>query len=162
MSLKIGEIDKTLVSLLDKKFIDYVSEGNGLAISLEPTYKKLYKEFKKSLLEEDAIENDEEKNRTIKNIYQVFEKELGRSLTPLEFSMINDWVNYGFSDETIIDALKEALSKNKKSLRSVDKILLKWQTRDDRKSEGYSTASGKWDKDIEEAIKIANTKWINK
>lgn len=162
MSLPIGEIDKELVSLLDRKLVEYKTVNKSLTISIDPIYRRLLKEFKKSIIEQNALENDEEKNKSLENIYQVFEKELSRSLTPLEFSMINEWVNYGFSDQTIIDALREALSKNKKSLRSVDKILLKWQTRDDRKEKGYSTASEKWDKDMEEAIKIANTKWIDK
>ena len=61
----------------------------------------------------------------------------------------------------IINALKEAVSKNKKSLRSIDKILLAWQTRDDMEKEGYSAVSEKWNKDIEETIKIAKTKWID-
>lgn len=162
MSLPIGEIDKTLVSLMDRKFIEYNNVNKSLSISLEPTYKKLFKEFKKTIFEMDALENSEEKTNSLKNIYQAFEKELGRSLTPLEFSMINEWVNYGFSDTTIIDALKEAISNKKKSLRAVDKILLAWQTRDDRHEKGYSTASDKWNKDMEEAIKIAQTKWVEK
>ena len=132
MSLPIGEIDKTLVSLMDRKFIEYNNVNKSLSISLEPTYKKLFKEFKKTIFEMDALENSEEKTNSLKNIYQAFEKELGRSLTPLEFSMINEWVNYGFSDTTIIDALKEAI------------------------------ASDKWNKDMEEAIKIAQTKWVEK
>ncbi len=162
MSLPIGEIDKTLVSLMDRKFIEYNNVNKSLSISLEPTYKKLFNEFKKTIFEMDALENSEEKTNSLKNIYQAFEKELGRSLTPLEFSMINEWVNYGFSDTTIIDALKEAISNKKKSLRAVDKILLAWQTRDDRHEKGYSTASDKWNKDMEEAIKIAQTKWVEK
>jgi len=61
----------------------------------------------------------------------------------------------------IINALKEALSKNKRSLRSIDKILLQWQTRDDMEKEGYSAVSESWSKDIEKTIEIAKTNWID-
>jgi len=98
---------------------------------------------------------------TIVTKYEVFEKELSRTLSPLEFSIINEWINFGYSDEMIINALKEAISKNKRSLRSVDKILLQWQTRDDMEKEGYSAVSEKWNKDIEQTIKIAKTKWVD-
>lgn len=45
--------------------------------------------------------------------------------------MIGEWVDRGFSDERIIEALRLALSRGKKTLKSVDKILLQWQARDD-------------------------------
>ena len=96
------------------------------------------------------------------NIYQQFEKLLGRQLSPLEISKIREWVSYGYSDELIIDALKEALSKNKKTLRSVDKILLTWSQRDELELEGHTPLNEEWDKNLAETIRIAKTPWIKK
>ena len=97
----------------------------------------------------------------LENIYATFQKLLGRSLSPIELSKIREWVSYGFSDEQIINALKDALSKGKKSLRSVDKILLSYQIRDDVQSEGMTTISLDWDKNLEKTIEIAKTPWLD-
>ena len=40
-----------------------------------------------------------------------FERLLNRPLSQVEFSRIREWISYGYSDETIINALKETLSK---------------------------------------------------
>ena len=104
---------------------------------------------------------NEKKAAFLKNIYEVFEKELGRTLSPLEFSLIGEWVDQGFTDETIINALKEAISKGKKTLKSVDKILLQWQARDDLEKNGYTTIDDEWDKNMEETLKIIKTKWVD-
>ena len=61
----------------------------------------------------------------------------------------------------IINALKEALSKGKKSLRSVDKILLAWSEREDVEKEGHTTLNSDWDKNLEETIRIAKTPWLD-
>lgn len=57
--------------------------------------------------------------------------------------------------------MRECLSKGKKTFRSIDKLLLQWQTRDDIEKAGVSGASDKWDKNIEETLKIAKAKWID-
>ena len=67
----------------------------------------------------------------------------------------------GFTDEQIVNALKDALAKGKKSLNSVDKILLSYQIRDDRTSEGMSPITKDWNKNLEETIRIAKTPWLD-
>ena len=79
----------------------------------------------------------------------------------MEFSRIREWIAFGYTDETIINALKEALSKGKKTLRSVDKILLSWSERDDIEKEGHTTLNDNCDKNLEEIIRIAKTPWLN-
>ena len=90
-----------------------------------------------------------------------FEKLLNRSLSPVEISKVHEWVSYGYSDTLIIDALKEALSRGKKSLRSVDKILLSWAKREDLESEGKTPIDDDWTKNLEETIRIAKTPWLD-
>ncbi|MFA5421694.1 MAG: DnaD domain protein [Bacilli bacterium] len=161
MNLSTEAIDRILVKLINRGLLEYETANKNIKTSLKPLRKKLYKEFQLALAKEQELNSSAARNATLKNIYEVFEKELSRTLSPIEFSIINEWVNFGYSDEMIINALKEAVSKNKKSLRSIDKILLQWQTRDDMEKEGYSAVSEKWNKDIEQTIKIAKTKWID-
>ena len=129
-----------------------------------------YKGYKGIALSEFQLflsKEEEEKSSTrikeeLENVYTNYEKLLGRTLSPVEVSKIHEWISYGYSDKTIIDALKEALSKNKKTLRSVDKILLSWSQRDDLQSEGHTPLSEEWDKNLEETIRIAKIPWIDK
>lgn len=160
MTLDVKEIDKVLATLLTRGFIEYVSQGQKTITTLDPLKTKLYREFQILLTKEEARENSKQVNEELENIYGEFQKLLGRSLSPVEISKIREWVSYGYSDDRIINALKEALSKGKKSLRSVDKILLAWATRDDIEVEGHSPISEEWDRNLAETIRIAKTPWI--
>lgn len=162
MSLDVKNIDAVLASLLTKGFIEYVSEAKRTVTTLEPLKKKLYKEFQINLSKEEEVKSSNRVKEELENIYQQFEKLLGRTLSPLEISKIREWVSFGYSDSMIIDALKEAINKGKKSLRSVDKILLAWSQRDDLEIEGHTPLSDEWDKNLAETIRIAKTPWIKK
>lgn len=161
MSLNVKEIDVILADLLKKGFLEYVSQGKKTVTTLNPLKKKLYKEFQLSLAKETTAEKSLDMKNSLENIYTQFEKLLNRTLSPVEISKIREWVSYGYDDETIVGALKEALSKGKKSLRSVDKILLQWATRDDIESEGHSPINEEWEKDLAETIRIAKTPWVD-
>lgn len=160
MSLPTKEIDTILVKLIDRGFLVF-NPSKKVPFTLKPLKEKLFDEFQTQLAKERETMLNEEKSHYLQNIYEVFEKELNRPLSPLEFQMINEWVNTGFTDETIINALKEALSKGKKTLRSVDKILVQWAARDDIEKNGYTTIDDEWDKNMEETLKIVKAKWID-
>lgn len=160
MSLSAKELDKIFVDLIERGFLIF-DTGKKIKISLKPLKKKLYEVFEKALEKERETKLSEEKTKALQNIYEVFEKELGRTLSPLEFSLIGEWVDYGFKDETIIEALRVALSKGKKTLKSVDKILLQWQARDDIEKTSRTTIKNQWEDDIEKTMEIIKAKWIN-
>ena len=160
MSLSAKELDKIFVTLIEKGYLIF-DTGKNIKVSLKPLKKKLYEYFERTLAKEHENKISEEKSRVLQNIYQVFEKELSRPLSPLEFSLIGEWVDHGFSDDTIIEALRTALSKGKKTLKSVDKILLQWQARDDIEKAGRTAIKKDWEQDIEKTMEIIKTKWID-
>lgn len=161
MALPISEIDQILVELLNKNILEFDNSESQMKTTLEPLKKRLFREFQISVIKDHETVSSTEFSTQIQNIYQIFEKEFGRTLSPLEFSRIREWVGFGYTDEVIVNALHEALSNNKKSIRSIDKILLKWATRDDVSKEGYSAVNEQWNKDIEKTIAIAQTKWVD-
>ena len=161
MSLKVKDIDNILASLLERGFIEYALKGKKTVTTLEPLKKILYREFQLSLTKETVEDRSKEIKVTLENVYTEFEKLLNRPLSPVEISKIREWISYGYSDDVIINALKESLSRGKKSLRSVDKILLQWATREEIESEGHSSLSDEWDKNLEETIRIAKTPWLD-
>ena len=162
MSMEVKKIDEVLATLLTRGLIEYVTQGKRTVTTLEPLKKILFKEFQLSASREQDDKKSKKLDEELTNIYGQFEKLLGRPLIQAEFSKIREWVSYGYTDDTIINALKEALNKGKRSLRSVDKILLSWANRDDLEKEGVTTKEQQWDKSLEETIRIAKTPWIDK
>lgn len=159
MSLDIKEIDALIANLLTCGFMEYTTVNGRTVTSLNPLKEKLYREFQLSISKDSKL--DPRINEELSNIYANFEKELGRSLSPLEISRIREWIDIGYSEENIINALKEAISQGKKSLRSVDKILLSWAKREDLETEGKTPLSESWSKNLEETIRIAKTPWLD-
>lgn len=69
-------------------------------------------------------EKGEEKESTI---YDDFEKEFGRTLSPMEYEIIGAWIEDGVKDELIKEALKEAIYNGVTNLRYIDKIIYEWK-----------------------------------
>lgn len=161
MSLDIKEIDSLIADLLTRGFLEYATLNGKTVTTLNPLKEKLYSEFQMSISKEAEAKNNTQINETLNNIFLTFENELNRPLSPLEVSRIREWVSLGYDDETIINALKEALNQGKKSLRSVDKILLSWAKREELENEGKTSLADDWTNNLEETIRIAKTPWLD-
>ncbi len=161
MSLDIKEIDRLLADLLTRGLMEYTTVNGKTVTSLNPLKEKLYREFQISVSKENEAKNSETISNQLSNIFEKFQNELGRSLSPTEVSTIREWVSMGYTDEVIIDALKEAINQGKKSIKSVDKILLTWAKRDDLEAEGKTSIDDDWTKNLEETIRIAKTPWLD-
>lgn len=161
MKLSIQDIDQVLSHLLSKRLIEFESDNGEMKTTLKPLELRLYREFEVALLKRREESLEKGFDTQVQNIYGVFEKAFGRTLSPAEFQKIREWISLGYEEDVIIDALHEALDANKKSIRSIDKILLKKTARKDIQKEGYSAISEGWNKDIEKTIQIASEKWVN-
>ncbi len=73
------------------------------------------------------VVNDNSKKGDANNLYDIFEKEFGRTLSPMEYEIISGWKDSKFLDELIIAALKEATYNGVSNLRYIDKILYEWR-----------------------------------
>lgn len=115
------EVMLVISSLCDKNIVDLqVKKENKKMkeyLSLEVLYEKI-------LLE--TIENIEEKEETNSKIYETIEKELGRTLSPIEYETISGWLNSNITEEMIKEALKEAVLNGVRNLKYIDKILYDW------------------------------------
>ena len=160
MNLDSKDIDKILVTLIERGFLQF-DTGKKIKVSLKPLWKKLLKTFQEEMVEDDENRSNKEKSESYDKVCTAFEEEFKTNLSPLEKSLISDWLSHGYTADQIIDAMKECLSKGKRTFKSIDKLLLQWQTRDDIQKAGVSGASDKWDKNIEETLKIAKAKWID-
>ena len=102
------DLIKIEIKIENKVHIEY--------ISLEGLYKKLA----------FLVVNEKKQEKINENIYDNFEKEMGRPLSPIEFELINGWQTSKISDELILLALKEAVYNGAVSIRYIDRILFDW------------------------------------
>ena len=110
-------------NLTDKGFIkvETIKNDKGLMeeiIDLEGFYNKI-----SLLLMEDA---NNANNSSESDIYEVIEKEFGRTLSPMEYEIIKAWLDNNMSEELIKEAIKEATFNGVSNLRYIDKILYEW------------------------------------
>ncbi|MCQ2086997.1 MAG: DnaD domain protein [Bacilli bacterium] len=161
MSLDVKEIDKILADLINKGYLEYNVSGSKTVCSLNPLKEKLYEDFENSVSRDDVSESDREVSSNVKKATKEIEKMFVRQLSPLEVSKVKEWIMTGYRVETIVDACKECLSKGKKTIRSMDKVLTIWQSRNDIETDGITTISPDWNKSLEETIKIAKTPWLD-
>lgn len=84
-------------------------------ISLVPIYRTMF----------ENLEQKEQKKKK-ETIFDMFQKELGRNISPMEYEIINAWLEHNYSEELIVGALKEAVYNGVKNLRYIDKILFEW------------------------------------
>ena len=160
MNLSAKELDTIYVGLMSKGFIS-LETGKKTKISLKPLRKKLYEAFEEALVKENSISRNPEKNKEFKRLKEVFETQLSRTLLPIEANMIGEWIAQEIPEEEIVEALREAMSKGKKGMTDIDLILFQYKAKMDLEKDGITGSNKEWDTDLEKAMKIAKTKWIN-
>ena len=125
LNIDLGTVMGYIDKLSDKKLIrvDVVKNDKGImeeTVLLDDFYSKL------SLITMDEVVNEEKSDVSNSNIFEVIEKEFGRSLTPMEYEISKAWLENGMSEELIKEAIKEATLNGVSSLRYIDKILYEW------------------------------------
>lgn len=140
--LAIKDILSITVKIENKIHVEY--------LSLDNLYKKLA----------FLIVNDKEVESVNTNIYDNFEKEMGRPLSPIEYELISGWQVNKVSDELILLALKEAVYNGAVSLRYIDRILYDW-TKKGIKTEADVNLEKQKFKKKKETPDIFNYDWLN-
>ena len=149
------EVMKLVNSLIDKNILSLVIEKSNRRaaeyISLDILYTKLFNAVIGTSSEDKEIDN---------SIFGIFEGELGRMLTPMEYEKIKEWMRSEENSELIVLALKEAVLNGVNNFNYIDSILNSW------KKKGYKNKS-----DIEkekrayrgkkENVEIFDTDWLN-
>ncbi|PSL41948.1 DNA replication protein DnaD [Planomicrobium soli] len=93
-------------------------------ISLQPLWDRLLD----CVYKEQHQEKENTQQEMEGEIFQLFEQEFGRFLSPMEIETISMWMDQdGHTPAIIRMALKEAVISQKISLRYVDRILFEWK-----------------------------------
>ena len=78
------------------------------------------------------IINQEKDNKGViggeeeKTIYDVIQEEYGRNISPMEYEIINSWLEQ-FNNELVLHAIKESVANEAKSLRYTERILVRYR-----------------------------------
>ena len=158
LSISQSKILEIINSLSEKQLLSIDIEKNQIGIteeyiSLNAFYNKL------SMIMVDMI-NKKEENKVDNNLFQIFENEFGRTLSPMEYEIINGWVNEKFSNAIIIEALKEATFNGVSSLRYIDKILYEWKKKGIKNVNDVRNLQNKH-KEKKEEVEIFDYNWLD-
>lgn len=137
-------IDLNLIKIETKK----IDNRNHEFIGLGNLYEKLT----------FLVINEDEKIDT--SIYGVFENEFGRTLAPMEYEIINSWLDSNYSEELIKEALKEAVYNGVFKLNYIDKILYEWNKKGIKTKEDISKDREFYSKKKEEKKELYDYNWL--
>ncbi|MBO0472591.1 DNA replication protein DnaD [Enterococcus sp. DIV0840] len=129
MGKPIDVIYKLMNQLVSRGFLIIETKQNDQGQMMD-TYDLLPIFEKIDVLQQKQTEKQKEvtSEETIKQLYQGFEKEFGRQLSPIELEMIGQWLETDhYQPELIRLALREAVLNQAYSLKYIDRILLAWE-----------------------------------
>ena len=125
IGIDISKVLELISNLSDKDMVRVEVKENEKGfmediVSLDGFYNKL----KIQIINEVSEEKEKEVNDS--TIYEVIEKEFGRTLSPIEYEIIKAWTESEFSADLIKEAVKEAVFNGVSNLKYIDKILFEW------------------------------------
>ena len=143
---KINEL--SIKKLLEIKLLKNSSNKLEEQISLDLLYNKVFMQI---------IDVKEEEDKS--NIYSVFESELGRTLSPIEYELINGWLECNYKEEIILAALKEAVFNGVNNFRYIDRIFFEWNKKGIDTVDKISKYKKEFRKDTN--VEVPDYDWLN-
>lgn len=120
---------------------------------LTPIYEKI-----ENVINQEVVQTTEKIEEDKKaNLFNKFEQEFGRSLSPIELETIQQWLNEDkYSVELIELALREAILNQAYSLKYMDRILLNWERKNLHSKQAIQTDQKQRLKEIDEKNHTSN------
>lgn len=146
MHLSEDNVFKAIHQLIQKKVlsIETTVDENGQtkdAYSLSLLWEKLIVYLKQN----DLSKQTQTEEKETKTLYQIFEQEFGRPLSPIEMETLVIWVEEDhYSVELIQMALREAVLSQVYNFKYIDRILLNWEKKNIRTKEQVEKESQKF------------------
>lgn len=106
-----------------------------------------------------------EKDTKDSDIFELIEKEFGRTLNSIEYEIIKAWLDNNYSEELIKAALNEAVVNRVSNISYMDKILYDWNKKGINTSEDVLKMKNKRkdnnEKDVEIDYDIVDWNWMD-
>lgn len=152
--ISVNKILDSFTSLTNKGLIsiDVIKENSGVkeVVNLDPIYKCMIDGLMKN--NKKVVNN---------NIFEKFEKEFSRTLSPMEYEIINDWLDKNTSEELILGALKEATYNGVNNLRYIDKIIYEWNKKGFKNMEDVNNHLRNRDTSDKSVKEISDYNWLD-
>lgn len=159
MSFPVEKIDSILAFLVEKGFLEISSKKGRALMSLKPLKNCLLKAWVRDFDAIHSLENDS----STQEIYEIIEKEIGYTLKPTEVERIREWVSeLNYEKEMILNVIKDLKNEGRKiTVKQIDNKLFQKAKSKEIKSEGKTSITSTYDKNLEESIAITKTKWLD-
>ncbi len=155
LGLKTNDVLEIINNLTEKGIVslDIVKINNlrSEVINLNLLYEKLA----------FLVMNSDTKDNKDSGLFEIFEKELGRGLTPMEFEIINGWLDIDYTEEIIICALKEAAYNGIYNLRYIERILFEWYKKGIKNKEDVERNKKNFKKAKDNNVELFDYDWLN-
>lgn len=123
LNMSLPVVMQKISILTDLHLLEVKAYKNDKGIMEEVILLSSFYDKAASLLVEEMNEPEPGSSETI---FEIFEREFGRTLSPMECEIIKAWMDGNISRELILAALKEATYNGVSNLRYIDKILYEW------------------------------------
>ncbi|MBE6160385.1 MAG: DnaD domain protein [Lactobacillales bacterium] len=159
LNLKLPEVLEIIEKLNGADLITISTEKNNGVLEEVIDLSNLYKKMAYLVINKEQVEEVDESKKT--NIYDNFEREFGRTLSPIEYELISGWLENEFTEEIILCALKEAVFNGVSNLRYIDKILYEWKKKGINTQEAVLKDKENFKKNNTKKTEMFDYDWLN-
>lgn len=159
LNLKLPEVLEIIEKLNNADLITINTEKNNGVLEEIVDLSNFYKKLAYLIVNKEKVESVNEGKKT--NIYDDFEREFGRTLSPIEYELISGWLENEFSEEIILCALKEAVFNGVSNLRYIDKILYEWKKKGINTKEAVLKDKQNFKKNSSKKTEMFDYDWLN-
>ena len=158
LDIKMNDVLELVNNLVEKSIISLdivkINRISNEVINLDLLYEKL------GFL---IINNNTPSKDDNNGLFDIFQKELGRGLTAMEYEIINGWLDLEYSSEIIICALKEATYNGVSNFRYIDRILYEWHKKGIKTKEDVekNRLEFKKKKEKNKEVELFDYDWLN-
>lgn len=155
LNLSFEEVLEMISNLTTKDLLEIkmVKENNIHQEYLE--IDKLYKKLAFYIINEESTKQEKKSN-----LYDVFEREFGRTLSPNEFMIIGKFEEE-YGEELVLCALNEAVYNGVRNLRYIDHILAEWRQKGIKNKIDVENSKREFKKEKKETKKLFEYDYLN-
>lgn len=157
LSLNKRKVIELINNLVEKNVLNITINKNSDNVSEEYlNLDMLYRKITNIILDKELPSSTNNED-----LFTIFEKEFGRTISPTEYEKINSWLNEDIDKALIVEALKEAVYNSTTSLRYIETILYSWKKKGIKTKEDVNKERIRYKKSKNEVIEVPDFDWVN-
>ena len=167
LNWSLESIMNLISSLTEKGYVQITSSENDKGFVEEMINLDDYYSHLKLLIIGDIEKNKEKKKDDSDTIYSYLEQKFGRTLSSIDYEIIQTWLESNYNEDLIKRAVDEAVLNGVSTLKYIDRILYEWAKKgiekvsdlDKKKTKSSNSKQDKVDDDID--LGILDLDWFD-